>query len=58
MPSSRGSSDPGIDPCPLHLLHWHYGRLGSPQKWLTSKDGPSAHRGADAMEDRASLKQT
>ena len=44
MPSSRGSSDPGVNPCLLHLLHWHYLHLGSPRKWPTPKESQSEHR--------------
>ena len=58
MPSSRGSSDPGINPCLLHLRHWHYLHLGSPQKWPTSKESQSEHRGGRCHHEGQNFPET
>ena len=50
--------DPGIEPCLSCLLHWQDRHLGSPQKWVTSKESQRSVEGADTTKkDRTSLKQ-
>ena len=50
--------DPGIEPYLSCLLHWQDCHLGSPQKWVTSEESQSAHRGARHHQEGQNFPET